>query len=44
MYRLGTPTRAIISAGIKALYGTPFKYDNASVVAPTKATVASIDA
>ena len=44
VYRLGTPTRAIISAGIKALYGTPFKYDNASVVAPTKATVASIDA
>ena len=43
-YRIGTPTRAIISAGIKALYGTPFKYDNASVVAPTKATVASIDA
>ena len=23
MYRIGTPTRAIISAGIKALYGTP---------------------
>ena len=44
VYRIGTPTRAIISAGIKALYGTPFKYDNASVVAPTKATVASIDA
>ena len=43
-YRIGQPTRAIISAGIKALYGTPFKYDNASVVAPTKATVASIDA
>ena len=43
-YRIGNPTRAIISAGIKALYGTPFKYDNASVVAPTKATVASIDA
>lgn len=44
VYRLGTPTRAIISAGINALYGTPFKYDNASTVAPTKATVASIDA
>ena len=44
VYRMGTPTRAIISAGIKALYGTPFKYDNASTVAPTKATVASIDA
>ena len=44
VYRMGTPTRAIIAAGIKALYGTPFKYDNASSVAPTKATVASIDA
>ena len=44
VYRIGTPTRAIISAGIKALNGTPFKYDNASIVAPTKATVASIDA
>jgi len=27
-YRLGTPTRAIIAAGIQALYGTPFKYSN----------------
>ena len=44
VYRMGTPTRAIIAAGIKALYGTPFKYDNAVSVAPTKATVASIDA
>lgn len=44
VYRLGTPTRAIISAGIKALYGTPFKYDNSTVKAPTKGTVASIDA
>ena len=30
-YRMGTPTRAIIAAGIKALYGTPFKYDNHKV-------------
>jgi hypothetical protein len=30
-YRLGTPTRAIIAAGIKALYGTPFKYSNHNV-------------
>ena len=44
VYRMGTPTRAIIAAGIQALYGTPFKYDNASSKAPTKATVASIDA
>ena len=27
-YRIGTPTRAIIAAGINALYGTKFKYDN----------------
>lgn len=27
-YRLGTPTRAIIAAGIQALYGTAFKYTN----------------
>jgi len=27
-YRLGTPTRAIIAAGIQSLYGTPFKYSN----------------
>lgn len=27
-YRLGTPTRAIIAAGINALYGTEFKYSN----------------
>ena len=27
-YRLGTPTRAIIAAGIQALYGTKFKYSN----------------
>ena len=41
---MGTPTRAIISAGIQALYGTPFKYDNSSARAPRKGTVASIDA
>ena len=44
VYRMGTPTRAIISAGIQALYGTPFKYDNSSARAPRKGTVASIDA
>jgi hypothetical protein len=27
-YRIGTPTRAIIAAGINALYGTKFKYNN----------------
>jgi len=27
-YRLGNPTRAIIAAGIEALYGTKFKYSN----------------
>jgi hypothetical protein len=27
-YRLGSPTRAIIAAGIEALYGTKFKYSN----------------
>ena len=30
-YRMGMPTRAIVAAGIKALYGTPFKYDNHTV-------------
>ena len=30
-YRMGTPTRAIVAAGIKALYGTPFKYNNHKV-------------
>ena len=30
-YRIGTPTRAIIAAGIKALYGTRFKYNNHNV-------------
>ena len=28
-YRMGTPTKAIIAAGIKKLYGTPFAYKNA---------------
>jgi len=27
-YRLGTPTRAIIAAGIKKLYGTQYSYAN----------------
>ena len=31
VYRLGTPTRAIVAAGIQALYGTPFKYSNHKV-------------
>jgi hypothetical protein len=30
-YRMGMPTRAIVAAGIKALYGTPFKYNNHKV-------------
>jgi len=28
-YRMGQPTRAIVAAGIKALYGTPYAYKNA---------------
>ena len=28
-YRMGVPTKAIIAAGIKKLYGTPFAYKNA---------------
>jgi hypothetical protein len=27
-YRIGTPTRAIIAAGIKKLYGTDYSYAN----------------
>ena len=27
-YRIGSPTRAIVSAGSQALYGTKFKYNN----------------
>ena len=30
-YRIGTPTRAIVAAGIKALYGTKFRYNNHKV-------------
>ena len=30
-YRLGTPTRAIVAAGIQALYGTKFRYNNHKV-------------
>ena len=30
-YRMGQPTRAIVAAGIKALYGTPFRYNNHKV-------------
>jgi hypothetical protein len=30
-YRMGTPTRAVVAAGIKALYGTPFRYNNHKV-------------
>ena len=42
-YRMGTPTRAIIAAGIKALYGTPFKYDNHKV-SVKKADLIALDA
>ena len=28
-YRVGTPSKAIIAAGIKKLYGTPYAYKNA---------------
>ena len=28
-YRMGVPTKAIIPAGIKKLYGTPYAYNNA---------------
>ena len=28
---MGQPTRAIVAAGIKALYGTPFRYNNHKV-------------
>jgi len=28
-YRMGQPTKAIIAAGIKKLYGTPYAYNNA---------------
>jgi hypothetical protein len=42
-YRMGTPTRAIIAAGIQKLYGTPYRYDNHSVKIK-KSELASIDA
>ena len=44
VYRIGTPTRAIIAAGIQKLYGTPFKYDNHVARLPKKSELASIDA
>ena len=28
-YRMGQPTKAIVAAGIKKLYGTPYAYKNA---------------
>ena len=43
VYRLGTPTRAIVAAGIQALYGTKFKYNNHSV-SVKKTDLAPIDA
>jgi len=43
VYRMGTPTRAIIAAGIQALYGTEFKYDNHKVKI-RKRDLAPIDA
>jgi len=43
VYRLGTPTRAIIAAGIQKLYGTKFKYNNHSV-SVKKSDLAPIDA
>ena len=42
-YRMGMPTRAIVAAGIKALYGTPFKYDN-HTVSVKKADLIALDA
>jgi len=42
-YRLGTPTRAIVAAGIQALYGTKFKYNNHKV-SVRKSELAPIDA
>jgi len=43
VYRLGTPTRAIIAAGIQKLYGTKFKYNN-HTVSVKKSDLAPIDA
>ena len=42
-YRMGVPTRAIVAAGIKALYGTKFKYNNHSV-SVKKADLIALDA
>jgi|DEB0MinimDraft_6_1074348.scaffolds.fasta_scaffold128692_2 biotin operon repressor len=42
-YRMGTPTRAIIAAGIQSLYGTKFKYNNHKV-SVKKSELAPIDA
>ena len=43
VYRLGTPTRAIVAAGIQALYGTKFRYNNHKV-AVKRSDLAPIDA
>ena len=43
VYRLGTPTRAIVAAGIQALYGTKFRYNNHKV-AVNKSDLSPIDA
>jgi hypothetical protein len=43
VYRLGTPTRAIVAAGIQSLYGTKFRYNNHSV-SVKKTDLAPIDA
>ena len=42
-YRMGTPTRAIVAAGIQALYGTKFRYNNHKV-SVKKSELAPIDA
>ena len=42
-YRMGTPTRAIIAAGINALYGTKFKYNNHKV-SVKKSDLVALDA
>lgn len=42
-YRMGVPTRAIVAAGIKALYGTKFKYNN-HTVSVKKSDLIALDA
>jgi len=42
-YRMGSPTRAIVAAGINALYGTKFKYNNHNV-SVNKADLIALDA